>query len=403
MALTDSNTYVEPTAGTALNTARGQQNQSYRSLLTNFRSSSPPVGTNITFSGVAEGEQTGMLFHMANNNVNALYISDQALIAESSKTSVISGTNFTRLGIGHRNENGIASLMANVTHYELGELVTTASDDVALRANGRLYLNTGAAGNEFTDIGIPPTNGSVTNTMIAINGITADRLNFTYSTEDGQNGENAHVKVSSSDGNNTAIGLGTSNTTSNVAIVKLHGGLAHKAGISIFDQTGAKYAPIAANIIAQSTIQGTDTDVAPLVPAGTIMIWGGETAVPSGWLECAGAEISRTTYAALFAAVGTSYGTPGDAANFLLPDLGDRIPIGKGTNNGNIGTSIGSLSASSKLTTDSGSAAFTLTTTDASVGAKDAGGTTVVTGVTSTGHTHTATLPSVTIRYIIKT
>ena len=34
MALVDSNTYIEPTAGTSLSTARLQQNQSYRSLLT---------------------------------------------------------------------------------------------------------------------------------------------------------------------------------------------------------------------------------------------------------------------------------------------------------------------------------------------------------------------------------
>ena len=65
MALVDSNTFIEPTAGTSLNTARSQFNNAIRSLLTNFRSSSPPTTGNITASGSGIGEQNGMLFHMA--------------------------------------------------------------------------------------------------------------------------------------------------------------------------------------------------------------------------------------------------------------------------------------------------------------------------------------------------
>ena len=56
MALIDSNTYVEPTAGTSLSTARGQQNSDFRSLLQNFTSAGPPVGVNIVISGAASGE-----------------------------------------------------------------------------------------------------------------------------------------------------------------------------------------------------------------------------------------------------------------------------------------------------------------------------------------------------------
>ena len=48
--------------------------------------------------------------------------------------------------------------------------------------------------------------------------------------------------------------------------------LVEDAGLSIFDQNN-KYAPLAANMFAQSTVQGTDTDVAPLVPAGSIIGW----------------------------------------------------------------------------------------------------------------------------------
>ena len=154
MALVDSNTYIEPTAGTSLNTARSQFNNAIRSLLTNFRSSATPVSTNITAAGSAIGEQDGMLFHMANANVSALYISDST----HKKSSEIGG-NFTRVGIGNRVENGVVSMMSNVKHYEIGELTATVSADSGLAGNARLYLckaNAGAA-SDFIDVGIPPT------------------------------------------------------------------------------------------------------------------------------------------------------------------------------------------------------------------------------------------------------
>lgn len=43
--------------------------------------------------------------------------------------------------------------------------------------------------------------------------------------------------------------------------------------------------------------------------------------IPSGWLECNGAAISRATYGTLFAAIGTNYGVGDGATTFNLPDL----------------------------------------------------------------------------------
>src|SRR5262252_2175272 len=45
-----------------------------------------------------------------------------------------------------------------------------------------------------------------------------------------------------------------------------------------------------------------------VLPAGMIVDFGGATA-PTGWLLCDGSAVSRTTYATLFAAIGTGYGT----------------------------------------------------------------------------------------------
>jgi len=60
--------------------------------------------------------------------------------------------------------------------------------------------------------------------------------------------------------------------------------------------------------------------------------------VPTGYLECNGAAVSRTTYSALFAIIGTNYGTGNGSSTFNLPDLrGEFIrgfDNGKGTDSG---------------------------------------------------------------------
>lgn len=65
-----------------------------------------------------------------------------------------------------------------------------------------------------------------------------------------------------------------------------------------------------------------------------------------GWLECNGATISRTTYAALFAAIGTTYGAGDGATTFKIPDLrGEFIrgyDNGRGVDSGRV---IGSAQA----------------------------------------------------------
>ena len=57
-----------------------------------------------------------------------------------------------------------------------------------------------------------------------------------------------------------------------------------------------------------------------LVPPGAIMAFARSTP-PEGWLECKGQAVSRTTYAALFAAIGTTFGAGDGSTTFNVPDL----------------------------------------------------------------------------------
>ena len=64
-----------------------------------------------------------------------------------------------------------------------------------------------------------------------------------------------------------------------------------------------------------------------IVKTGTISSWSNST-IPSGYLECNGANVSRTTYAALFAVIGTDYGSGDGSSTFTLPDLQDKVAVG---------------------------------------------------------------------------
>ena len=66
-------------------------------------------------------------------------------------------------------------------------------------------------------------------------------------------------------------------------------------------------------------------------PPGTIIDFAG-TSAPPGYLVCNGAAISRDTYPALFAAIGTAWGTGDGSATFNLPNLQGRFRLGSDSN-----------------------------------------------------------------------
>ena len=98
-------------------------------------------------------------------------------------------------------------------------------------------------------------------------------------------------------------------------------------------------------VLASIPINATNSNVAiggDLAVAGTITIGGGNiippgviweyggSAAPTGWLICDGSPVSRTTYAALFAVIGTAYGAGDGSTTFNLPNRTDRFGVGAG-------------------------------------------------------------------------
>lgn len=64
------------------------------------------------------------------------------------------------------------------------------------------------------------------------------------------------------------------------------------------------------------------------VPPGVVVPFAGSSS-PNGWLLCAGQNVSRTTYARLFTAIGTTHGVGDGSSTFGLPSLNGRVVVGK--------------------------------------------------------------------------
>ena len=73
-----------------------------------------------------------------------------------------------------------------------------------------------------------------------------------------------------------------------------------------------------------------DQFVSQAMPIGSILDFAGPNA-PSGWLICDGRTISRVTYSALFAVIGTAWGVGDGSTTFALPDTRGRSGVGAGT------------------------------------------------------------------------
>ena len=89
----------------------------------------------------------------------------------------------------------------------------------------------------------------------------------------------------------------------------------------------ATKAPVAGNSGQEFAVAGATTGNSAVnltqllgyVSPGMVLPFAG-SAAPTGWLECNGGAVSRTTYAALFAAIGTLWGIGDGSTTFNLPE-----------------------------------------------------------------------------------
>ena len=129
-----------------------------------------------------------------------------------------------------------------------------------------------------------------------------------------------------------------------------------------------------------SKINGTAVTFTAM--AGIIQMFAGATP-PTGWLVCDGSAISRTTYATLFAAIGTTWGSGDGSTTFNVPDLRGRMPMGAGTGSGLTARTLGNTLGTETHNHGGNSGEVTLSAAQSGLPA----------------HTHAFTQPTVKVKY----
>jgi microcystin-dependent protein len=154
----------------------------------------------------------------------------------------------------------------------------------------------------------------------------------------------------------------------------------------------------------------------------------GGTVLPTGYLWCNGQAVSRTTYSALFAICGTTYGSGDGSTTFNLPNMQEVVPMGRRTMGGasspGLVTSASTGGSNANVLGAKGGAETNTLTEDqlpphahdyetpssyaASVGSGGTSGiariqTTGTTQTTGGGQPHSNTQPWIAMNFIIKT
>lgn len=136
--------------------------------------------------------------------------------------------------------------------------------------------------------------------------------------------------------NNTVLMADSSQTTGLKYSTIGSASLADNAVIEAKISSGAVTADkIASSAVTTTKIQDGAVTAAKLdanalvgaVPIGSVTAYAASSA-PSGWLICNGQAVSRTTYAGLFAVIGTTYGNGNGTSTFNVPNLNGRVIVG---------------------------------------------------------------------------
>ena len=123
------------------------------------------------------------------------------------------------------------------------------------------------------------------------------------------------------------------------------------------------------------------------MPTGSVITWvGAPSSRPTGWLNCSGLAVSRTTYADLFAVIGTYFGVGDGTTTFNLPDFRGLSLVGAVS--ANLGVAVGNTFTDDSQGGHTHATNHTTTATYSSQTAASGHSHTYTASGASNGHTH---------------
>ena len=260
--------------------------------------------TSLKIQQIGAGEQSGVWGTTTNTNWNLI---EQAVAGV--QTITMSNSDYTL-----SNLNGVSDEARNMA------LVVTGTNSAIRKVVAPLNQPKFYIVSNQTTGGYAITIGASSGTYITIpNGVTAqvytDGTNF-YSAQTGSAGD---FNVN---GNLTATGISDTGALS-AASLSVSGAATFSTSPTAPTPTvGDNSTKVPTTAFVQSAL-GTVNSVV----TGALLMWP-TTSAPTGYLSCNGAAVSRTTYSALFAVVGTTFGAGDGSTTFNLPNYTNRMPYG---------------------------------------------------------------------------
>jgi microcystin-dependent protein len=231
-------------------------------------------------------------------------------VSGTSPISVATGTTTPAISISAATTSAAGSMSA-ADKTKLDGIATGANNYTHPTGDGNLHV---------------PATSTTNSGKVLTAGATAGSLSWTTPTTGTVTSVTGTSPISVATGTSTPVislgtvpvaNGGTGSTTATVA-----GGVVYGASTTAMASTAAGTSGQVLTSNGSSAPTWTTIGVAP---TGSIMIWAGSSA-PAGWLLCDGTLYSNTTYAALYAIVGTTYGS--GTGTFAVPNLKGKIPVG---------------------------------------------------------------------------
>jgi microcystin-dependent protein len=243
---------------------------------------------------IGDGDQSGIWGQTTNNNLG--YLIEQSVAGVIAIT--MTDANYTL-----SNFNGVVDEARNQVLVMSGAITATRNVIAPLVEKTYIVKNSTSGSQSIQIIGSSGLGVTIPNGVTAL--VYCDGTNF-------------YNALTGSVGNFTVNGnLAVTGTTSLTGATSLTTG-------SI---SGIMTAPTAAAGTNTTQIATTAFVLSNGAPTGGLIMWGTGTA-PTGWLLCDGTAVNRTTYAALFAVVGTTFGVGDGSTTFNLPNYTNRMPYG---------------------------------------------------------------------------